>query len=102
MHIQVLVDISRNKAKGQMQNRIAWSALPLILFCACIAVSQQIPQLKQNASVERSLSGGLRHEYRIMLEKGQFLHAVVDQKGIDVEVELLGPDGKRVGHMDSL
>jgi len=102
MHIQVLVDISRNKAKGQMQNKLVWFALPLILFCACIAGAQQVPELKPNTSVQRSLSGGQTNEYRMALNKGQFIHAVVEQKGIDVEVELLGPDGKRVGHMDSL
>jgi CHAT domain-containing protein/predicted negative regulator of RcsB-dependent stress response len=85
-----------------MQNRIAWSALPLILVCASIAGAQQIPELKPNTSVERSLSGGQTNEYRMALNKGQFIHAVVEQKGIDVEVELLGPDGKRVEHMDSL
>jgi len=102
MHIQVLVNISRNKAKGQMQNRLAWFALPLILVSASIARAQQIPEIKLDSVVERSLSGGQTNEYRVMLNKGQFLHAVVEQKGIDVEVELLGPDGKRVGHIDSL
>src|SRR6266851_9741532 len=77
------------------------SGLAFVLLCACMAGAQQIPELKPNTSIESPLSGGQTHEYRMVLDKGQFLHAVVQQKGIDVEVVLLGPDGKRIGHMDS-
>jgi CHAT domain-containing protein len=66
-----------------------------------MAGAQEIPELKPETSLERSLSGGQTHEYRIGLGAGQFLHAVVEQKGIDVEVVLLGPDGRRIGQMDS-
>jgi CHAT domain-containing protein/Tfp pilus assembly protein PilF len=38
----------------------------------------------------------------VALEAGQFFDAVVEQEAIDVEVTLLGPDGRQVGHMDSL
>ncbi len=77
------------------------SGLAFVLLCACMAGAQQIPELKLNTSLERSLSGGQTNEYRIVLDKGQFLHTIVEQKGIDVEVQLLGPDGKRIGHIDS-
>ena len=74
----------------------------MVVLCVGVAVAQQITGLKPNTSVERSLAGGQTNEYRVLLSQGQFLHAVVEQKGIDVEVELLGPDGKRIGHFDSL
>jgi len=76
-------------------------SLVLGLLYACMAAAQQIPELKPNSMAEHSLSGGQTHEYRITLEVGQFFQAVVEQKGIDVEVVLFGPDGKRIGHMDS-
>src|SRR5579864_3716876 len=71
------------------------------LLCASLAGAQQIPELKPNSSVERSLPGGQTDEYRIVLDAGQFFHTVVEQKGIDVEVVLLGPDGQRIGQIDS-
>ena len=85
-----------------MATRALWCVLAQILLCSWVSEAQQIPELKPNASLEHSLSGGHTDEYRVLLSQGQFLHAVVEQKGIDVEVELLGPDGKRIGHIDSL
>jgi CHAT domain-containing protein len=78
------------------------SGLALVLFSTGAATAQQTPLLKPNVSVERALSGGQTHEYRVALEAGQFFDAVVEQEGIDVEVALLGPDGRPIGHMDSL
>jgi CHAT domain-containing protein/tetratricopeptide (TPR) repeat protein len=57
--------------------------------------------LKPNAVIERELKGGEKHSYQISLDSGQFLHAVVDQKGIDVVVVLFGPDGKQITKVDS-
>ncbi|HSK80218.1 MAG TPA: CHAT domain-containing tetratricopeptide repeat protein, partial [Thermoanaerobaculia bacterium] len=42
-----------------------------------------------------------QHRYPVSLEEGEFLRVVVDQNGIDVAVELLGPDGKVVFAVDS-
>jgi hypothetical protein len=38
--------------------------------------------------IERELSGGQAHYYRITVEAGQYLHLIVDQRGIDVVVAL--------------
>ncbi len=64
-------------------------------------MTQQVTELKQGSTLERSLAGGGSHEYRVHLDTGQFFQAVVEQEGIDVEVIFTGPDGKRIGHMDS-
>jgi CHAT domain-containing protein/predicted negative regulator of RcsB-dependent stress response len=72
-----------------------------LLFSAGTALAQDVMELKQGATVERSLSGGQAHDYRVHLESGQFFHAVVEQHGIDVEVLFTGPDGKTIGHIDS-
>ena len=87
---------------SQISTRLAWCSLMMVVLCVGMAAAQQVTELTPNISVERSLSGGQTNEYRVRLNHGQFLHAVVEQKGIDVEVELLGPDGKRIGHIDSL
>jgi len=57
--------------------------------------------LEPGKSLEQTLQGGEKHSYEIRVEKGQFLHAVVEQLGIDVVLTLYGPDGKAIASMDS-
>lgn len=57
--------------------------------------------LELGQAVERELAGGQMHSYRIALEAGQFLHVVIEQRGIDVVVTLFGPDGKKLAEVDS-
>jgi len=57
--------------------------------------------LEPGKSVERTLQGGEKHRYEIRVAKGQFLHAVVEQLGIDVVLTLYGPGGKAIASMDS-
>src|SRR6266545_4686357 len=47
------------------------------------AVDKDIRKLEFGRSVERELAGGQSQFYTIALDSGQFLHAQVDQKGID-------------------
>lgn len=51
--------------------------------------------------IERKLSGGQTHMYQIALTEGQYLEVTVEQRGIDVAVRLLGPDGKLITEFDS-
>jgi tetratricopeptide (TPR) repeat protein len=60
-----------------------------------------IPTLELGKPVERELSGGQSHSYRVLLAAGQYLHVVVDQRGIDVVVGLYGPDAKKLTEVDS-
>ena len=67
------------------------------------ADSQQTgtPDLKLGQAIERELKGGEAHSYGVRLEAGQYLHVVVEQKGIDVLVRIVAPDGKQVIELDS-
>ncbi|MGH9843947.1 MAG: CHAT domain-containing tetratricopeptide repeat protein, partial [Blastocatellia bacterium] len=51
--------------------------------------------------VEREIAGGQSHNYQMTLTEGQFLSVAVEQRGIDVAVRLLGPDGKLIYEFDS-
>jgi tetratricopeptide (TPR) repeat protein len=51
--------------------------------------------------IERELAGGQVHYYKITVEAGQYLHLIVDQRGIDVVVALSGPEGKKLLEVDS-
>jgi CHAT domain-containing protein/tetratricopeptide (TPR) repeat protein len=62
---------------------------------------QQITSLRMGEPIEREMKRGEVHAYHIKLTAGQLLHATVDQRGIDVSVLLLAPDGKQVGYVNS-
>jgi len=59
-----------------------------------------VRELKLDEPIERELKGGEGHSYRVMLTVGQYLHVVVEQKGIDVVVRLFGPDGQKITEVD--
>ena len=63
--------------------------------------SQEFQALEVGKPIERELAGGQAHSYQLSLAAGQFLDAVVEQKGIDVVVTLFGPDGKKLIEVDS-
>ncbi len=58
-------------------------------------------QLLPGTPIERELKGSEAHSYHITLAAGQYLHAVVDQRGIDVVVTVFGPDGQTITEVDS-
>ncbi|MBO0723268.1 MAG: tetratricopeptide repeat protein, partial [Blastocatellia bacterium] len=61
----------------------------------------QLGHLEAGRAVERELSGGQSHFYEIGMASGQYLHLVVDQRGIDVVVVLFAPNGEKRIEMDS-
>ena len=76
--------------------RIIYRGFLLFLIVAPVAgrvVAQTAPgatALEPGKPVERELAGGQSHSYSIALTAGQYLHVVVDQRGIDVVVTLFG------------
>jgi len=63
---------------------------------------KDVRSLEPDKPIERELAGGEAHSYRIMLNRGEYLHVAVDQRGIDVVVALRGPDGAQLMEMDGL
>ena len=51
--------------------------------------------------VAREMRGGEEHTYQVMLSAGQYARVVVEQKGIDVVLVLLGAEGKPVLEVDN-
>ncbi|MEP7336667.1 MAG: CHAT domain-containing protein [Acidobacteriota bacterium] len=56
--------------------------------------------LELNQPVTREMAGGQSHSYQVAARAGQYLEAVVEQRGMDVVVTLLAPDGNRVAQFD--
>jgi CHAT domain-containing protein/Tfp pilus assembly protein PilF len=63
--------------------------------------AQESISLEPDKPVERELSGGQSHSYKITMISGQYLHVVVAQRGIDVAVTTLTPDGKKIIELNS-
>jgi len=57
--------------------------------------------LEPGESIERELTGGGSHSYKLRLAAGQFCHVVVDQRGIDVVVAFYDSDGAKIVQVDS-
>lgn len=51
--------------------------------------------------LERRLAGGETHRYEIDLTAADYLHAVVDQRGVDVQVKVTDPRGEEVLRLDT-
>ncbi|HZT57799.1 MAG TPA: tetratricopeptide repeat protein, partial [Pyrinomonadaceae bacterium] len=56
--------------------------------------------LAPGRAVEREISGGQTHAYRITLASGQYASVVIRQLGVDVVVRLFAPDDKLVNEAD--
>ena len=64
----------------------------------------QLPALSPqsfNSAEPRTLNGGEKHTYPLMLKASDYVKLVVEQRGIDVVVRLIGPDGTPVQEADS-
>jgi CHAT domain-containing protein/Tfp pilus assembly protein PilF len=57
--------------------------------------------LELGKPIEREISGDENHQYQITLQAGQYLHVVVEQRGIDVMVTLFDPKGQQLSVSDS-
>ncbi len=86
---------------------LAFAAFLLLLASNQISFSQttatkpEARKLELGKPIERELKGGESHTYEITLIANQFLNAVVEQKGIDVVVQVIAPDGKQILEVDS-
>ncbi len=57
--------------------------------------------LSAGTTLDAELAGGERHVFSLRLDAGDYLHVVVDQRGIDVEVTVFDPGGRAVLAVDS-
>jgi CHAT domain-containing protein/Tfp pilus assembly protein PilF len=63
--------------------------------------AQESISLEPGKPIERELSGGQTHFYKITMASGQYLRITVSQRGIDVLVALFTPDDKKIGEVNS-
>src|SRR5207237_4231361 len=61
----------------------------------------EVTTLEPGRAVERELAGEEKHVYQLTLTDGQYAGLTVEQRGIDVVVQLLAADGKLIAEFDS-
>ena len=65
------------------------------------SVAQDVATLDSTKPVEREMKGGETHVYQLRLTSGQFVNISVEQRGIDIAVDLLNPSEKQINTQDS-
>ena len=56
--------------------------------------NEDLPELKLNQPVSKTLGGGESHRFRVSMRAGEYLHVTVQQQGIDVMLNLISDDPK--------
>jgi CHAT domain-containing protein/tetratricopeptide (TPR) repeat protein len=72
-----------------------------LLLLSAAAVGAQEQPLTVGQPVAREMRGGEQHTYEVKLSAGQYARVVVEQKGVDVVLALLGADGKPLLEADN-
>jgi len=77
-------------------------AIPTIMAVLCaLPLSAATPvDLVPGAPIEAELTGGESHVYQVTLAADQYLHVIAEQRGIDLQVAVIGPDGRQVVSID--
>ena len=69
-----------------------------------INLTQSLPEvlnLEPGKLIERTLNGNETDNYQVTLQVGQYLHIIVEQRDIDVEVILYSPNGEQLAISNS-
>jgi CHAT domain-containing protein/tetratricopeptide (TPR) repeat protein len=87
-------------------HRARWAGLALAVSLsfplpAAAAQTPDTTPLAVGTPVERELKGGETHVYVVQLAARDLLDAVIEQKGVDVVVTLVAPDGTKLLEVDS-
>jgi C-terminal processing protease CtpA/Prc len=85
-----------------MRKVSAYKLLPLTFICLLKAFAQEQPRpLEPGKPVERELSGGQTHVYTVTLSANQIARIIAEQKGVDLMLSALAPDGTKLFDVDS-
>ena len=73
----------------------------MLLFCTTFAAAQAPTTLTSGFNQERTLGPGDSHVYTIILAEGAAVLGKADQHGVDLVIDIFGPDGKLIRTVDS-
>ena len=95
------IQFYRSSASGWTLRCAAAAAWVLLLSASPVQSQEQSRTLTIGQPVAREIRGGEQHTYQVNLTAGQHARIVLDQKGIDVVLTLLGADGKPTLDVDN-
>jgi len=87
---------ARRRQSSHRRAITLWVVGLCCVFAKAAGQTLDAQKLAPGAPVERDLSGGQSHDYRIALEAGQGIRIEVEQRGVDVVLALSGPDGNPI------
>jgi len=71
------------------------------LFASYTNALAQNNVLLPNKAIDKKLAPGEHHPYTVSLKTGEYFTATVMQKGVDVAIDVIDPQGKKLGTFDS-
>jgi CHAT domain-containing protein/tetratricopeptide (TPR) repeat protein len=74
---------------------VAWHGYPAAQTPPATPPPSPVRALAAGSTPDRALPPGQSHEYELSLHRGDFVQITVNRKAIDLDVELVGPDGAR-------
>src|SRR5881397_2048955 len=97
---------TEDRMRPSLPNRRCLAALwvPVVfavLPCGAQPAPPAEPLLHDGLTLEQGIRGGETQVYTVELQAGQFLRVTVEEKGVDVEVRLVDPQGRLVVGADS-
>ena len=92
---------------SRLNSNLAWkSPLVICVLSSCllrVTPAQQVKSetsLELNSPVERSIAAGETQSYTVHLTSGQYAHITADQRGVDVVISILAPNGSKLAEVD--
>jgi CHAT domain-containing protein/Tfp pilus assembly protein PilF len=76
-----------------VNRRFLLALLPFIFLTTETQSQADFTLLEAGKLIVREMNSGEEHNYRIALTQNQYTSIIVEQRGIDVAIQLLGPDG---------
>ena len=92
---QVVLTVSNSRSRLSLRCGVVF----WLLLLSVVANAQQ--ELVISQPIAREMRGGEEHAYQVTLNAGQHARVVLEQKGIDVVLALVGADGKPLLEVDN-
>jgi len=81
--------------------RLTRYVLPVICLAVSIPFAYSQNRLQPGIVIQSRLAAEQTHSYSVALQEDQYVRLVIDQKGIDLGIQVTDPRGNRIGDFDS-
>jgi len=88
------------EAQSKARTKYRFNATPLLQATAGKTAQSEVVELKEGSPIEREISAGAKHTYLITLKANQYLNVVVEQFGVNVEVNLFDLKKEKIATLD--